>query len=798
MTNDAEGSVASLPSHQLGNATNISASDSGVLVSNATKIYGAGKKRCAVLKGLNMTVKNGTIYGLLGASGCGKTTLLSCLVGRRRLNSGDILVLGHEPGSPESGIPGPRVGYMPQELALFGHFSIKETLHYFGRIYNLKTDFVDSQLEFLSKLLDLPPSHRYVGTLSGGQQRRVSFAVALFHEPELLILDEPTVGVDPLLRHSIWNHLVRQSVDHGRTVIVTTHYIEEARQANTIGMMRSGRLLAEDSPENLLRDYNQTSLENVFLELCMKNHENKLTSIVTNSTSCNQVDYKTEQTQKSQGGVDNMVFDESALSNVTETEIAIDPQIHNNCDAVSSRPIEFCSSAPLFSPAICVTTEKSDRSDGSETSSGLQFTGSSNSTASGERQNRPFRVSLPSPHRLVALIRKNYLQTFRNIGIVLFIYLLAPFQATVFSLTLGHDPTGLKLAIVNDELDPSQGRICSSNTTDCTYSMLSCRYLRYIKDNIIQVPYDNVSEALEAGRNGQVWGVIHFGHNFTGEFEIRQEAGDSATLENIIRSRITVNMDSSNQIIYSSIEKWILEGFEDFYKDFMRSCGHEPEAGFIPLEFLDPIYGQNDTPFTEFMAPALIISLVYFMGVSLTAGVFINEKQQGLLDRNLVAGVQMTEVLMSHLVNHFTAMIGQTALVYLVVLLIFSIPCQGNLGLAVFITFLQSFVGMSFGLLIATVCDDEIGALILSQGSFLPLTVISGFGWPIEGMSFYLRYIAYSSPMTYAVESLRSVFNRGWGIEQTDVYVGILISIAWIFALLSLCLIVLHTRKNAS
>ncbi|XP_046651597.1 ABC transporter G family member 20-like [Daphnia pulicaria] len=768
----------------------------GVIVNNATKTYGAGKSKCAILRGLDMTVKKGTIYGLLGASGCGKTTLLSCLVGRRRLNSGEILVLGHEPGSPEGGIPGPKVGYMPQELALFDNLSIKETLHYFGRIYNLKTDFVDSQLEFLSKLLDLPPSHRYVGTLSGGQQRRVSFAVALFHEPELLILDEPTVGVDPLLRQSIWNHLVRQSVDHGRTVIVTTHYIEEARQANTIGLMRSGRLLAEDSPENLLRDYNQTSLENVFLELCMKNDENKLTSIVTNGTSCNHADYNNEQTKQSQGGDDNRVFEESALSNVTEMDIAIQLQNHNNCDVIS--PTDSFVNISQFNPAICVTTEKSDRSGGSETSSGLQFTGSSSSTTYGKRPNWPFRVSLPSPHRLVALIRKNYLQTFRNIGIVLFIYLLPPFLSTVFNATLGHDPIGLKLAIVNDELDLSQGRICTSNTTDCTYSMLSCRYLRFIKDNIIQVPYDNVSEALEAGRNGQVWGVIHFGHNFTEEFEIRQEAGDSATLENIIRSRISVNIDSSNKIIHSSIEKWILEGFEDFYKDFMRSCGHEPEAGFIPLEFLDPVYGQNDTPFTEFMAPGIIISLVYFMGVSLTSGVFITEKQQGLLDRNLVAGVQMVEVLMSHLVNQFTAMIGQTVLVFLVMLLIFNIPCHGSLGLAVFITFLQSFVGMSFGLLIATVCEDEIGALILSQGSFLPLTVISGFGWPIEGMSFYLRYIAYCSPMAYAIKSLRCVFTRGWGIEQTDVYAGILISIAWIISLLSLCLIVLHARKNSS
>ncbi|KAI9558715.1 ABC protein [Daphnia sinensis] len=749
-----------------------------VLVRNAIKSYGSGKKRSAVLAGFDMNVQRGTIYGLLGSSGCGKTTLLSCLVGRRSLNSGEVLVFGNKPGTPESGIPGPRVGYMPQELALYGDFTIKETVQYFGRIYNLRKAFVREQLEFLCKLLDLPSSDRYVKTLSGGQKRRVSFAVALFHEPELLILDEPTVGVDPLLRRSIWDHLVRQSVDHGKTVIVTTHYIEEARQANTIGMMRSGRLLAEESPEKLLSHYRLSSLEDVFLKLCIEGSGNhpadQFNESVSSITPSDEINHAIGLPQQSVEGHDNMSFDHNNVSQGN-----VDQQRHNNNQQL---PVIHTDAANVVNGTA--NYKGSDKSTG-------------NANMVRQKMCRNQIVPMPSLHRLDALVRKNYLISFRNIGIFLFIYFLPAFQATIFNVTLGHEPKNLKMAIVNDEVNSRQGQICNY-TTDCSYSMLSCRYLRYVNKKIIQVPFENISDALEAGKNGHVWGVVHFGHNFTEEFELRQMEGDSATMENIMRSRISVNMDSSNQQIDVFIEKWLMEAFRDFLQSFMKSCQYEPEAGYIPIVFLDPVYGKKDTPFTEFMAPGLIISIIYFMAVSLTSGVFVAERKQGLLDRSLVAGVTMTEILVGHLFNMFTVIMGQIAFVFVCMLVIFKIPCEGNVALAVFITCLQGFVGMCFGLLITTACDDEATALNFSQASFIPLLVMGGICWPIEGMPYYLRYIAYSLPVTYAIESLRSIFSRGWGIEELDVYAGILISIAWIFALLILSLIVVRTRKYSN
>ncbi|KAG7283169.1 hypothetical protein CRUP_000531 [Coryphaenoides rupestris] len=185
-----------------------------------------------VISNMDLTVPQGQIYGLLGPSGCGKTTLLKCIVGTLKISRGHISVLGKPPASPGHEVPGKMVGYMPQDLALYNEFTISDTLTFFGHIHGLTSKETRARMDFLVDFLDLPQKCSLVRNLSGGQKRRVSLGAALLQNPQLLILDEPTVGVDPVLRAKIWQHLV-EIVKKGKvSVIVTTHYIEEARQAN--------------------------------------------------------------------------------------------------------------------------------------------------------------------------------------------------------------------------------------------------------------------------------------------------------------------------------------------------------------------------------------------------------------------------------------------------------------------------------------------------------------------------------------------------------------------------------------
>lgn len=199
----------------------------------------------------------------MGESGSGKTTLISCIIGTSSLDRGQIEVF-----SDSVGVNNQKIGFMPQEIALIKEFTIREIIYFFGTIFGMKAEKIEERLQSISKLLELPRGSKMIRDCSGGEQRRVSFALTLVHEPEILILDEPTVGLDPLLRVKIWDYLFYITRTKNVTVLLSTHYIEEARKSTHVGFMRNGSLIGEDTPQNILEKFEISTLEEAFYKLC--------------------------------------------------------------------------------------------------------------------------------------------------------------------------------------------------------------------------------------------------------------------------------------------------------------------------------------------------------------------------------------------------------------------------------------------------------------------------------------------------------------------------------------------------
>ena len=193
-----------------------------------------------------------------------------------KLDAGSIKVFGQQVKSNEVNKTCNRIGYMPQETALVGGLTVKETIFYFGNIFQMTQKILTERFEAIKFLLELPADDFVVEKCSGGEQRRISFAAAIIHEPDLLILDEPTVGLDSLLREKIWDFLINATCTSSLSVLITTHYSAEVLKADRVGVLRNGKLILEDSPINILASFNTNDLDDAILQACLgkKSFEN--------------------------------------------------------------------------------------------------------------------------------------------------------------------------------------------------------------------------------------------------------------------------------------------------------------------------------------------------------------------------------------------------------------------------------------------------------------------------------------------------------------------------------------------
>ncbi|XP_014245643.1 ABC transporter G family member 23-like [Cimex lectularius] len=665
-----------------------------VEVKNAYKSY-PGKG--IVLKSLNLCVKEGTICSLLGPSGCGKTTLLSALVGRTRLDSGQITMnVAYRS----------EIGYMPQELSLYQEFSIKEHMMYYGFLHSMDRDNITQRMIELIDFLELPDVESIIAHLSGGQQRRVSLSIALLHNPKLLILDEPTVGVDVILCRSIWDKLVRMSRE-GKTIIITTHYIEEAKRSDMIAFLRNGVMLAKDEPDRLLEIHNCDTLEGVFLKLCKQDMDRN---------DCN--------------------YDEMKTANLVKSK--------QECHLKSDDFFNW--------------------------------------------------------NRMVAYMLKNFFWMKRNTPMMLFTLGLPILQCTLISLAVGEDPKGLSLGIINDEMPRQMWLGCYDHPViGCTENFrLSCLYINILKKKpIIIKEYTEVDLALKAAKQNKLWGVVHFNKNYTKAIVQRFTKRNEINDETINDSEVNVWLDMSNYVIGSVMKKYLTKTTIEFTKAISNRCNFSKGNDNIALKMEAPVFGSRVASFRQFMTPANAVLFEFFLPMMFTLGALLMEKNSGLLERSLAAGLSLLEVGLGHFVLQFLIIIIQTVLMMFVLFDVFDNPIYGSRIACLSLLLLIGICGMFYGFLIAAVCTSFTIAGCLGIGSYFPLFMLSGAIWPLEGMHYILRYMSLILPITTSVECFRALSIRSWPITNPVVYGSILSLIAWIIIFASLTIVALRYKSFA-
>jgi ABC-2 type transport system ATP-binding protein len=229
-------------------------------VNNVSKSYG----KYQILWNVQISAQQGQIVGLIGPSGSGKTTIIKLIIGMDHPSAGNVEVFQKQ--VPNLSLL-KQIGYMAQSDALYQDLTGYENLTFFASMFLMSKKEQQERISYVVNLVQLESAiKKRVATYSGGMKRRLSLAVALIQNPPLLILDEPTVGIDPELRKSIWQELTRLKNEEQKTIIVTTHVMDEAEKCDDLVMIREGRVITTGSPQKLKDDYQVTNLEEVFLK----------------------------------------------------------------------------------------------------------------------------------------------------------------------------------------------------------------------------------------------------------------------------------------------------------------------------------------------------------------------------------------------------------------------------------------------------------------------------------------------------------------------------------------------------
>lgn len=694
-----------------------------IRVNNLVVSYGKAK----VLDGAEVSVPWGGIYALLGPSGCGKTTLLKCILGQIRPKKGEVTVFGEVPGSYNSTVPGPGVGFMPQEAGLFHSFTVEQTLLYFGKLSGAKTAEIEEKMAEVLELLELPRGqNKLAGSLSGGEKRRLSLAVTLINNAPLLVLDEPTCGIDILLQEKIWKHLIKLTNERALTVVITTHYISEAKDSNVVAFMRAGRVISETTPSDLFRQLDVPTLDEAFLKLC------KMTSVGSES-AC--------QPGTALDPIDTLEAVDNKLRLSRLTTLAGSSKVG---------PINTLNSA--YNGTGQFVSPQGSRRD--------------------KKRSRPLHQLKQKWYRVSAHVWKNYV-TDRNLKwLAVLKVLMVLAQAICFPFMIGGTPNDLDIDVFNGD-----NQVISNEVLD-----------NIDADKMILNRVDSRGDLARSLDSSFIYASIYFPPNYTYNifnFDNISEDDDSCVVEAF---QFQVDADVSNLIVRYEIEKQLYEAFNR--TRYALAARNQSLLYFATAELpYHKVFAGDgiERSALDIFSVNSFLTYIFFVGFIAGAIELEVEKGHSFLERTVVAGLTLGEMFVSFIVSSVPHVIIQSIAIHLLMVALYQLHLAWDLLAYIFV--LQLLVGVSghvFGLFLSSLALNEAMCGFLLVPSYVDVGILIGGLYSTTVFPPVVYYFSKMLPATQSIWALRYLVFRHWPITNFYVIMGYLapvLSSVGIFAL---------------
>ncbi len=709
---------------------------------------------------VNFEVERGAIFGLLGPNGSGKSTIIRMLCGVLKPSAGRGSVLGLDIDRDAEAIKH-RIGYMSQKFSLYNDLSVRENIEFYGRIYGLDSNRLQNRklvvldLTGIGSYLD-----RLAGALSGGWKQRLALACALIHEPEVLFLDEPTAGIDPVARRQLWDLLFELSAQ-GVTLLVTTHYMDEAERCTDVGYIFQSKLLIVGKPADLktLRTVSPEGTKR--FEIAVAEPAHRLATLrqtegVLDATLFGERVHVLVDQRQPPASLVKLLNAEGAVSEIRE----IQPSLEDVFVAITGAalkgqtitPDHTRSQAPAWErtvfealhpeslvpkmpqqaePAIPWVPRQSLGTRWWRLAKSVLNLGS-------------FERITASLNGLGAILVKEFFHIRRQPSTIFFMLLVPVMQTIIFGWAINTEIKNIPTVVLDLDGRQQSRELVQAFVNTHQFKIEQSTQDRHEFDRAIIsgrakvgliIPPD-YSSMLGSGRQVQVQVLI--------------DGSDSQVA--------TTAMNSANLLGLN-----LAMGRARRAAESVQLAPARDEFGLlaIPIEMRPRLLFNPDLESSRFFVPGLVGIILQLVTLFLTSFAVVRERELGTLEQLFVTPVGRAGLLLGKLLPYAIVGMVEVLLVLTTMVYLFGVPIQGSLGLLIALSTLFIVCSLGLGLLVSTLAKTQVEALQFAFILMLPSVLLSGFMFPRSEMPLPIYLVSYLIPVTYFVEILRGLILRG-------------------------------------